>query len=106
MLPVSLWCFGIISVSHAKALGSRLAFYKNVVNEFTKFSESNLGKTPVAFERSNNSNQYWVNQTYIRNRKRIQYEQSHSHTLIFRLVVELLLFEYAVLICQVGKWLR
>ena len=49
LLPVSLGHCGIISVSHARALGSRLTFYKKIVKEFAEFSESNLGKTPSGF---------------------------------------------------------
>ena len=41
---MSLWRCGIISASRARALGSRLTYYKNFVNEF---NESNLGKTPM-----------------------------------------------------------
>ena len=45
LLPVPSWRCGIISVSYAR--GCRLEthfFYKNIVNEFTEFSESHLGK--------------------------------------------------------------
>ena len=50
-LPMSFWHCGIIS-------GSRITFYKKIVNEFT---ESNKGKTPMepmtaAALRSQNSN--------------------------------------------------
>ena len=45
---MSLWRCGIISASRASALGSRLTFYKNFVNEITEFSESNLGKTALS----------------------------------------------------------
>ena len=38
---VSSW-----SLMH-EVVGSRLPFYKKNVNEFTEFSESHLGKTPL-----------------------------------------------------------
>ena len=46
---MSLWRCGIISASHARALGSTLTFCKNFINEFTEFCESSLGKTPLKY---------------------------------------------------------